>query len=97
MEGRVAHLEREVIRLRSELQCEGIRLRSQLNCEEIRVRSRFEQQESRMRSDVERLERSFAALLERQRERSRNRALLACYLVVTAALYGAMAVGFGWI
>lgn len=63
---------------------------------EARV-AQLEREVIRLQSEFERLQRSLSSMHDRQRERSLNRALLACYLVITAVLYGAMAIGFGWV
>jgi hypothetical protein len=53
-----------------------------------------------LESDVRRLRAEVEALktdIERRREKTLNRVLLAAYLITTAVLYGAMWRGFGWI
>jgi prefoldin subunit 5 len=56
----------------------------------------LESEVRRLRSQLEAIQLSVSRLEERRRS-SLDKALWAAALVVTAALYGAMAVGFGWI
>jgi hypothetical protein len=56
----------------------------------------LESEVRRLRSQLEALQLSVSRLEERPR-RNLEKALWAAALAVTAALYGAMAVGFGWI
>ena len=57
----------------------------------------LESEVRRLRSQVEALQLSVSLMQERPRWSSLNKALWAAALVVTAVLYGTLAVGFGWI